>query len=152
MGGIAGFMTGTLVPSAIGGAGALALDVLMGVLPLPPAFKAGPMAPVVKLAGAIGLGFAAGMVAPRRIANQIAAGAITVTLYGLAKTMLVKVSGGRIPGLASYVDGYDESAMMAEYVGEDGQVPQLGYPSPGMQVGDLMPDGSVEGYETGVYR
>lgn len=152
---IAGFVTNTLMPSAIGGAGALALDVLVGMLPLPPALKTGPMAPVMKVAGAIGLGMAAGMFASRKTAEQIAAGAVTVTLYGLAKTMLIKISGGKIPGLAEYVEMYPGGPMgqyMDEYTGQnEGEVPMIGYMSPGEQVGHLMPEG-VEGYETGVYR
>lgn len=159
VGGIGSFVTETLVPSAIGGAGALALDVLLGVLPLPAAMKAGPMSPIIKVAGAVGLGMVAGMVAPRKVAGQIAAGALTVTMYNLAKNMLNRVSGGKIPGLAEYVGDYDENgSYVGEYVNEyvdagDG-MPQIGYDSPGMQVGDgFIPDsGVVEGYETGVYR
>lgn len=159
------FISETLVPSAIGGAGALGLDVLLGVLPLPVAMKTGPFAPVVKVAGAIGLGMAAGMVTSRKTANQIAAGAITVTLYNFAKAALVKMSGGKIPGLSEYIadDGttlidpatgqaFQVGEYVGEYVGESDEVPQIGYPNAGMMVGELMPDGSVEGYETGVYR
>lgn len=161
----AGFIGDTLIPSAIGGAGALGLDVLMGVLPLPVAMKTGPMAPVVKVAGAIGLGFVAGKLTSRKTANQIAAGAITVTLYNVAKAALVKFGGGKIPGLSEYIAGEDgmvydastgqpvsEYVGVNEYVGESDEVPQIGYPNAGMMVGELMPDGSVEGYETGVYR
>lgn len=153
---VGGFFSDTLIPSAVGGAGALTLDVLLGVLPIPAQFKTGPMAPVVKLAGAVGLGFLASKVAPKRVANQIAAGAITVTLYGVAKQMLVKVGGGKIPGLGEYVgEMYVEPVAVGEYVGEYvGALPDetVGYPNAGMIVGDLQPDGSVEGYETGVYR
>ncbi len=153
---VGGFFTDTLIPSAVGGAGALTLDVLLGVLPIPAQFKTGPMAPVVKLAGAVGLGFLASKVAPKRVANQIAAGAITVTLYGVAKQMLVKVGGGKIPGLGEYVgEMYVEPVAVGEYVGEyisDASGGDMGYPNAGMIVGDLQPDGSVEGYETGVYR
>lgn len=156
---IGGFVSDMLIPSAVGGVGAIGLDVLLGVLPLPVAMKSGAMAPVVKIAGAIGLGMLAGMVAPKRIANQLAAGAITVTLYNVAKAGLVKVSGGKIPGLAEYISGdgvvidaaTGQAYQVGEYVGED-DMPQIGYPSAGQMVGELMPDGSVEGYETGVYR
>lgn len=161
-----GFIGDTLIPSAAGAAGAVALDVLLGVLPLPASLKTGPMAPVVKIAGALGLGAAAGMVVNKRMANQIAACAVTVAMYQVAKTMLAKVTGGRVPGLSAYVapDGriYPDQAYVnvpaiGEYVGEymsgdEGVGDDMGYPSPGMIVGDLMPDGSVEGYETGVYR
>lgn len=152
-----GFLSETLVPSAIGGAGALGLDVLFGVLPLPATLKASPFFPAVKVAGAIGLGMAAGMVVSKKTANQIAAGAITVTLYNFAKAALNKASGGKIPGLAEYISGdgivYQDGQayQVGEYVDGSDQM-QIGYPNAGMMVGDLMPDGSVEGYETGVYR
>lgn len=160
IGGVGAFMSDTLLPSAIGGGGALALDVLLGVLPLPPAMKTGPMAPVVKVAGAVGLGMLAGMVTSRKTANQIAAGAITVTLYGLAKSMLVKVGGGKIPGLAAYPDGY-MGEYVGEYVGETSEVPELGYTGSGINVGpaddgygmgEVIDMDSMGGYETGVYR
>lgn len=141
--GIGTFVKGTLMPSVVGGAGALALDVAMGMLPLPPALKSGPMAPLVKAAGAVGLGMIAGKALGRRTGEQVAAGALTVTVYNVARMMLVKASGGRIPGLSGYVDEY-----VSEYVDPSAQ---LGYESSGGQVGD----GDVvemAGFETGVYR
>lgn len=132
------------MPSVVGGAGALALDVAVGMLPLPPALKSGPMAPLVKAAGAVGLGMIASKALGRRTGEQVAAGALTVTVYNVARMMLVKASGGRIPGLSGYVDEY-----VSEYV--DYAPPQLGYESSGGQVGY---DDTVEmaGFETGVYR
>lgn len=140
---IGGFVKDTLMPSIVGGAGALALDVAVGVLPLPPAMKTGPMAPLVKAAGAVGIGMLAGQLLGRRTGEQVAAGALTVTVYNVARQMLNKVSGGRIPGLSEYVSMYPG---MAEYVEYD--PPQLGYESSGGQVGEV----ELEGYETGVYR
>lgn len=141
---IGGFVKDTLMPSVVGGAGALALDVAVGLLPLPPALKTGPMAPLVKAAGAVGIGMLAGQFLGRRTGEQVAAGALTVTVYNVARMMLVKASNGRIPGLSGYVDEY-----ISEYV--DYGPPQLGYESSGGQVGD---DDTVEmaGFETGVYR
>lgn len=151
------------VPSAIGGGGALLLDVALGILPLPAQMKVGPMAPIVRIGGAVALGAVAGMVVSRRTANQIAAGALTVTLYDLAKDFIVKTMPGKIPGLGAYgvdagmgaygIDGgmgapsipYDSDDQVGDY--ED-----MGYVDSGMVVGDLMPDGSVGGWETGVYR
>lgn len=151
------FVAETLAPSAIGGAGALGLDILFGVLPLPATLKASPFFPAVKVAGAIGLGMAAGMVVSKKTAGQIAAGAITVTLYNFAKGMLNKASGGKIPGLAEYISGDGvvyadgQAFQVGEYIDGDDAL-QIGYPNAGMMVGDLMEDGSVNGYETGVYR
>lgn len=151
VGGVGAFVSQTLVPSAVGGAGALALDVLLGALPLPASLKTGPMRPVVQVAGAIGLGFAAGVVASRRVAGQVASGALTVTLYDIMRRALVKASAGKIPGLSAYEDG------VGEYVGMT-EAPALGYTDSGLQVGEYEPTmgeyvgEQVSGYETGVYR
>ena len=141
--GLGAFVKNTLMPSVVGGAGALALDVAVGVLPLPAAMKTGPMAPLVKAAGAVGLGMLAGQVMGRRVGEQVAAGGLTVMAYNLSRQLLVKATGGKIPGLSEYVSAYPE---MGEYV--DYTPPQLGYESSGGQVGEM----ELEGYETGVYR
>lgn len=136
--GLGGFVKGTLMPSVVGGAGALALDVAVGMLPLPPALKTGPMAPLVKAAGAVGIGMLAGQLMGRRVGEQVAAGGLTVTVYNVARQMLVKASGGKIPGLSEYVSEYVDYAP-----------PQLGYESSGGQVGEYA---DLDGFETGVYR
>lgn len=138
------FALNTLTPSLVGGAGALGLDVVMGMLPIPDTLKNGPMAPLVKVAGAIGLGMIASKVVNRRVGEQVAAGAITVQVYNFAKAMLIKVGGGKIPGLSMYPDGY-----LGEYVSGE-EMPSLGYRDSGMQVGEY--DNSMSGYESGVYR
>lgn len=140
--GVGAFVKTTLMPSVVGGAGALALDVAVAMLPLPPTMKTGPMAPLVKAAGAVGIGMLAGQFLGRRTGEQVAAGALTVTVYNVARQMLAKASGGRIPGLGEYVGEY-----VSEYVGEP---PQLGYESSGGQVG--FDESELSGYETGVYR
>lgn len=170
-----GFIGDTLIPAAVGGGGALAVDVLLGLLPLPVAMKTGPMAPIVKVAAAVGLGFAAKTVVSRKMAEQLAAGAITVTLYNVAKAALVKAGKGKIPGLSEYVGAYpdalfydgasggvvngmgefvsgpDEAPEMGEFV--DGDDDGMGYMNAGQVVGELMPDGSVADYDAdGVYR
>lgn len=136
--GLGGFVKSTLMPSVVGGAGALALDVAVGLLPLPPALKTGPMAPLVKAAGAVGIGMLAGQLMGRRVGEQVAAGGLTVMAYNLGRQMLVKASGGKIPGLSEYVSEYVDYAP-----------PQLGYESSGGQVGEYA---DLEGFETGVYR
>jgi hypothetical protein len=143
---IGNFFKDTLIPSAVGGAGALALDVAVAALPLPPAMKTGPMAPIVKVAGAVGLGMLAGQFLGRKTGEQVAAGALTVTIYNFARVTLNRLSGGKIPGLAMYPDGY-----LNAYV-SDAEVPELGYEGSGMQVGEYVSPDGVEGYETGVYR
>ena len=152
--GLGGFVKTTLVPSAVGGAGALALDLLLNVIPIPVAVKNGPMRPLLKIGGAIGLGMVASKVASRRVGEQVAAGALTVALYDMAKAAIAKSPAGKWFGLAGYE--LDMGAYIGEDVGayvDDGTGQQmLGYTDAGMQVGDYTADGSVEGYETGLYR
>ena len=143
---IGSFMKDTLMPSVVGGAGALVLDIAVGLLPLPPAFKAGPMAPLVKVAGAVGIGMLAGQFLGRRVGEQVAAGGLTVTMYNVARQLLVKVGGGSIPGLSEYVSMYPD-ALMGDYT----DYGRLGYESSGAQVGDYN-EAELGGFETGVYR
>jgi hypothetical protein len=159
-GGLGEFVSSTLVPSAIGGGGALLLDVAMAMMPLPVTMKTGPLAPVVKVAGAVALGLVAGKVTSRRTANQIAAGALTVTMYNLVRGVIVKATGGKIPGLSGYEDQMGVGEYVGEYISGDPAMPALsyqtddgvGYINSGMMVGEVDDDGSVDGYETGVYR
>lgn len=173
VGGIGEFMSAQLLPSAIGGGGALLLDVALAVLPIPATMKVGAMAPIVRIAGAVGIGALANMVTSRKTANQIAAGALTVTMYQIARGFLAKaLPAGSVPGLSA-PPFYDPALPggMGEYIsgpGEDG-LPQLGYIQSGQYVGapgdddgmgeyvagpdDFFGDGEVvDGYETGVYR
>lgn len=84
------FANNTLMPAAIGGIGAVGLDVILAMLPLPAAVKTGPMKPIAKIAGAVGLGMIAGMVAGRKFGEQVTAGAVTVTLYEMIKGFVQK--------------------------------------------------------------
>lgn len=145
---IGDFVGGVLIPSAVGGAGALSLDILIAALPLPVAMKVGPMAPFVKVAGAVGLGMLAGQLVSRKVGEQVTAGALTVIMYNVARATLARVSGGRIPGLSMYPDG-----PLGAYVSSD-EAALLGYEDSGMQVGDnfVNADGAMSGYESGVYR
>lgn len=138
-----------LVPSAIGGAGALGLDVLMGVLPLPDTIKTGPMRPVVRIAGAIGLGMLAGHLGSKQMGKQVATGALTVVMYDTLKGLLSKVAGGKIPGLSVYEIpgvGMYEVTPAADAVG---------YYDAGMQVGtqdNTLPTGMLMESQDGIYR
>lgn len=82
------FAKQTLMPSAVGAVGALGVDMIMGLLPLPANFKTGPLRPVVKGVGAVAIGMIASMVTNRKMAEQITAGGLTVVLYDTAKTFL----------------------------------------------------------------
>lgn len=78
----------TVLPATVGAAGALALDMAWGYLPIPASLQTGPLAPVVRLAGAFGIGLTAGMIGGRKFGRDVTAGATVVTLYDLLKGWL----------------------------------------------------------------
>ncbi len=88
--GIVGQVTGALVPAAIAGAGALAVDVLLGYLPLPDKLKTGALRHVARAAGAIAIGVGAGFVLKKETANQIMAGGLTVAAYGAMRDAVTR--------------------------------------------------------------
>lgn len=87
---IKSFSNNTLMPAAIGGIGAVGLDVILAMLPIPAAIKTGPFKPIVKIAGAVGIGMLAGMIAGRKFGENVTAGAVTVTLYDIIKGFVQK--------------------------------------------------------------
>lgn len=112
-----GYVKNTIIPAGIGAAGALGLDVLLGVLPIPVALQSPTLRPVLRIAGAIGLGYLASMVAGKSIGEQVTAGAITVTLYDVLKGVVQQA----VPSIP--LSGYDYD---------------LGYMSPALQAGDSL--------------
>lgn len=87
---LGGIVGDTLIPAATAASGAIALDVAWGFLPIPANLKVGPMRHAVKGAGAIGLGMLAGMILPKKTAEQIGMGAMTVVMYNAAKDVMVR--------------------------------------------------------------
>lgn len=85
------FIKETLIPSAIGGAGALLVDVAWGAIPFIPAnLKTGALAPLVKGAAAVAIGLAASKVAGKKIGGQVVSGYLTVLAYNMLKGMVQK--------------------------------------------------------------
>ena len=72
----------------MGAGGALGLDLLLANVPLPPAMNTPAVRPVIRIAGAVGIGMVAGMFATRKTAEQVGAGALTVVLYDTIKEFL----------------------------------------------------------------
>lgn len=116
---IKGTVKDTLIPSAIGAAGALGLDVLLGLVPLPDMLKTPTVRPFVRIAGAIGIGMLASMVAGRKIGEQVTAGAVTVTVYDIMK-------------------GVVQQAMPTLSLGDVGYYPSLEYVGAGLNAGDSV--------------
>ena len=83
-----GFLSGTLVPAAIGAMGAIGVDIAIGSLPLPASMKTGTMLTLTRIGGALGIGFLLGMIAGEDAGAEAAAGGIIVTIYSVAKTYI----------------------------------------------------------------
>jgi hypothetical protein len=114
---MAGILNTTVIPAAVAGAGALSLDVLWSFMPLPENLKTGPLRHVVKGAGAIGLGWLAGMVVNKKTAAQLTTGALTVVTYNAMKEMVARFMPG-VP-LGYYSAGMP-AGTMGEYVSSGG--------------------------------
>lgn len=138
------FIAGTVMPSAIGATGALALDVILAYLPLPAMLKGGALRPVVRLGGALALGFLASKVASKNIADQVTAGAVTVVLYDLLKGSIQKM----VPTLQLGDDSleYINPGMIAgdgQYPSMSGFAPMNGF-APIEQMGQYVPNSMGE--------
>jgi len=124
-----GIVESTLKPAAVAAVGALSLDVLWGFAPVPDMLKTGPFRHVAKGIGALGLGYVAGMVVNKRMAAQMATGAMTVVMHDAFKEVAARVMPG-VP-LGYYSAGYPAGAMgayvdgMGAYVGGDAPSPYL---------------------------
>lgn len=114
---------GQLVPAAIGGAGALALDIALSKIPQPeflnnPAGRFG-----FRTLGAIALGMVAGFIKPS-IGRQVTAGALTVVAYQTIRDVVQKVApqitiNGYMDDNMGYVDPAPrlEGQGMGAYMG-----------------------------------
>ena len=109
-----GIINSLILPAATAGAGALALDVLWGFVPIPENIKTGPMRHVAKGLGAIVLGQLVGMVGNKRMGDTMALGALTVTFHSAFREMTAQF----MPGVPL---GYYSAGANAGYD------PQLGY-------------------------
>lgn len=127
-----------LVPSAIGGLGALGVDVVLALPFVPAQVKTGPMRPVTRVAAAIGLGMLAGMVTSKSTAKQVTAGALTVVMYDTIKSLIATNFPGKIPGVGMYdIPGVGPFEVSP-------QAPALSYTGAGEQVGMYVSnDGST---------
>lgn len=74
-----------IMPAAIGGVGALALDVAFAALPIPANMKTGAIGTVAKIAGAVILGKIAGKALGAKTGEAVTVGAVTIQAYNLVK-------------------------------------------------------------------
>jgi len=120
----ANLVKGVLMPAAMGGAGAIVMDLAWGFAPLPANIKTGPLAPLAKIAGAILVGGLASKFVGREMGQKVTQGYLTVMAYTLMKGMVQKA----VPSLP--LNEYDNA---------------MGYISPATQ----YPDQSMQAYLTG---
>lgn len=118
--GIMGIVQSTVMPAATAAAGAIGLDVVWGMAPIPENLKTGPMRHVVKAAGAIGLGMIAEMVVKKSTASQFATGALTVVMHQAMREGMTR---------------FAPNIQLGEYVDEGGE---MGYYGAGVNAGDSM--------------
>ena len=85
-----GMLNTLFIPAATQAGGALALDVAMGYLPIPENIKTGPMRYFVKAGVAVGLGMIAEKVGSKKLGRNIATGALTVAMHGVARETIQK--------------------------------------------------------------
>lgn len=96
-----------LVPAAIGGAGAIALDVGLSYLPLPAVLQSGWGNTAAKVLGAIALGLIGGKVLGKEKGKLLAAGALTVVASQVLRGFAVQALGGTVKGLSGFRDYQD---------------------------------------------
>lgn len=106
----------TVMPAAIAAGGAIGLDIVWGMLPIPLTLKTGPMRFVAKGIGAVAMGMISSMVVDQATAKNFTAGAMTVVMYDALREALQTW----MPQLA--LSAYDINDT-------------LGYPSSAMDVG-----------------
>ena len=129
----------TVVPASQAAAGAIFLDFAWGFVPLPVEMKTGPMRHVVKGLGAIVIGNVVGQMFNRRLGDNMALGALTVTFHAAFKELITQMAPQIGSQLAYYSAGADAGAD-----------PSLGYyvASPRLAVrgGESVPANSELGY------
>ena len=104
-----------VVPAAIGGAGAVGLDILIAYLPLPTSLQSGWGNYATKIAGSFAVGYLGGMALGKEKGHQITAGALTVSLYTILRALAQQSLGTSVKGLSGLADfrDYRRTAMGA---------------------------------------
>jgi hypothetical protein len=124
------FVSGELVPAAIGAASGLGINVLVGYLPLPATLKTGMVRSFVVIGAAVGVGALSAMAFGRKTGELVAAGAITVTLYDVLKGLLI-TQFPNVPLQPTAIVAVPTAA-----VGPPATGAVAGWTSPAMQMGD----------------
>lgn len=129
-----GQVTQMLVPAFQGAAGAIATDAAFRMIPLPGALaqlKTGFLAPVTKIAVAIGVGAIANAIGGRQLGQRMTSGALVMIAYDFWRATLAR--------------------FMPQAAGE--YISGLGYGGAGMIVddsGQIVPNGGMQEYISGM--
>lgn len=112
-----------------GAAGALALDVALGFIPIPANFKTGLLGYGVKGMGAVLIGMLAGNVVKAQTATRMTEGALTVMIHGALKqgvsNFLPNVPMSEYMGY--YGAGWDPNYSMGAYLSQpQAAIPEMG--------------------------
>lgn len=137
---------GLVMPAAMSAAGALAVDVAWGFMPLPEGIKTGPMRYLAKGAGAIALGMAVGMI-NKKFGHSVALGGLTVTVHSAMRDALARFAP--TVALGAYADemaaiGWDGDE--SSFAGFGYQEPGMGYQEPALGFQETGMDGLTDDY------
>lgn len=119
-----------LMPAVKGAAGAIATDVAFRMIPLPgalSALKGGMLAPVTKIAVALGVGYLASRFGGRTLGREMTSGALVVIAYDVINQQLLsRLPVVSDPGVDQYISGLgyqsagqvltDNSGGMDQYI------------------------------------
>lgn len=128
-------MKNSILPAIIGGSGAVALDVVLAMAPLPPAFRSGPAKLLIKGGAAVAGGMALSAMVDKKVGQSFMLGALTLLAADLTKMAVSRA----FPDLA-LGEYYDDDMQVNEYMSEymsGGDSSDLGYMSTGPIVGAL---------------
>ncbi len=150
-----GVVNQVVIPAAQAGAGALALDILWGYVPVPIEWKTGNLRHVVKGGGALVLGMLAQQLLGANVGKNIALGALTVTFHDAMRDMVAQfapqiplgyVGAGTSAGVYDYGGtatmqfpggGTTQADALGMYVGQGGVPPSV-MPMPVKREGENM--------------
>lgn len=116
----------TVMPAAVGAAGSVGVDILLGYMPLQANLKTGPVKHLVKGAAAIGLGMLVDRMGIKAInGRDVAVGAITVALAGAMRDAVqVAAPNLKLGGNDDQLFAYDDTQLfgnddMGSYLTDD---------------------------------
>ena len=132
-------ITNQVMPAMVGGAGAVANDIIVNMLPLPAMWKTGWARHVSKALGAVAIGMLGGFVLQKRTADQLGAGAMTVVGYNVVRDLTAQFAP-QIP-LGEYLGEYLPMGSLNYYgAGLDPSVGTI--PGSGMETAGQFTRGS----------